>query len=172
MAKGKKLDNKKIAEIITSYALTNNYNAAAKVCGVCANSVKNVVNKQKKNNPKEYAKVCDEKKELFSIRANKIIDKSLELLNRRFDTALNEQEEIEELIDIVMSGESESGKPLTYKEKLTIAKKLSRLQINSLSEITTSMGTLYDKMRLDKGETTQNNSIVVKMTDEVKELSK
>jgi bacterioferritin-associated ferredoxin len=172
MAKGKKLDNKKIAEIITSYALTNNYKATAKVCGVCANSVKNVVNKQKKNNPKEYAKVCTEKKELFSVRANKIIDKSLELLNRRFDTALNEEKEIEELINVAMSGESESGKPLTYQEKLTIAKKLSRLQINSLSEITTSMGTLYDKMRLDKGETTQNNSIVVKMTDEVKELSK
>ena len=34
------------------------------------------------------------------------------------------------------------------KEKLDIAKKISKLEINSLSEITTSLGTLYDKMRL------------------------
>jgi superfamily II helicase len=168
----KKTDIKKATEIVTSYALTNSYNATAKECGVCANCVKNVITRQKKNDPNGYAKTCKEKKELFSVKANKIIDKSLELLNRRFDTALNEEKEIEELINVAMSGESESGKPLTYQEKLTIAKKLSRLQINSLSEITTSMGTLYDKMRLDKGETTQNNSIVVKMTDEVKELSK
>ena len=43
---------------------------------------------------------------------------------------------------------------------------------NSLSNITTAIGTLYDKRALAKGESTNNDSIVVTMSNELKELSK
>ena len=49
MARGVKTDNKKIAEIITSYALTNSYNKTAKECKVSANTVKNIITYQIKN---------------------------------------------------------------------------------------------------------------------------
>lgn len=42
---------------------------------------------------------------------------------------------------------------------------------NSLSNITTAIGTLYDKRALAKGESTSNENIVVQMTPEIKELS-
>lgn len=42
---------------------------------------------------------------------------------------------------------------------------------NSLSNITTAIGTLYDKRALAKGESTNNDSITITMSDNIKELS-
>jgi sialic acid synthase SpsE len=42
---------------------------------------------------------------------------------------------------------------------------------NSLSNITTAIGTLYDKRALAKGESTSNENIIVQMSPEIKELS-
>ena len=170
MPKGKKMDNQMIANIITSYTLTSNYNATARELGISANTVKNIINKQKKENPEEYAKVCEEKKEEFSDKASVIIDKALELLNRRYDKALKNENELEELIDIVMNAD-EKEEDMTYKEKLAIAKKIGRIELNGLSEITTSMGTLYDKMRLAKGESTSNINANVSYEEAIKEVA-
>lgn len=41
-----------------------------------------------------------------------------------------------------------------------------------INNITTAIGTLYDKRALAKGESTTNNSITIQMSDELKELSK
>lgn len=158
MARGVKTDNKKIAEIIASYALTNSYNKTAKEVGVSNNTVKRVILNQKEKHPEELAKVVNEKKELFADQANKIIDKALDLLNRRFDKALENEKELQDLIDEVMAAD-EKEFDIKYQEKVAIAKKIGRIQLNSLSEITTSMGTLYDKMRLAKGETTGNDHL-------------
>ena len=131
MARGAKIDNQKIQEIIASYALTNSYNATAKETGVCANSVKNIINKQKTENADEYAKICEEKKEEFVEYADRLINKAMSKL----DKALNRED----------------------------------IPVNNL---TTVIGTLYDKRALAKGEMTSNTSISIKMTDEIKELSK
>lgn len=52
--------------------------------------------------------------------------------------------------------------------KLDIALDREDIPINNL---TTAIGTLYDKRALAKGEATTNNSITIKMSDEIKELS-
>lgn len=172
MARGAKIDNEKIAEVIASYALTNNYSKTAKEVGICANSVKNIIYRQKETNPEEYEKVCEEKKELFQNKANRIIDKALLLLERRYDTAIDKQKELDMLLNIVYDAKDDDGKELSSKEKLDIARKISKLEINSLSEITTSLGTLYDKMRLASGESTNNETVRVEMSQEIKDLSK
>ena len=40
-----------------------------------------------------------------------------------------------------------------------------------VNQLTTVIGTLYDKRALAKGESTNNNSITITMSDDVKELS-
>lgn len=130
MARGVKIDNKKIAEVVTSYALTNSYNATAKETGVCASSVKNIILKQKKENNDEFVKVCEQKKETFIEQADRIIDKAMKKLDKVLD---------------------EEDVPANH--------------------LTTVIGTLVDKKRLVGGESTNNDSITIKMTDEVKELS-
>lgn len=162
MAKGVKVDNQIIANVIASYALTNSYNKTAKETGVCANTVKKIILKQKSENSENFAKVCELKKEEFQDKANRIINKAMILLERKYDTALNNQNEIEEMINIVFNSNDKKDK-LSHKEKLEIVKRLARLELNSLSEITTSVGTLFDKMRLAKGEPTANNEFNVKI---------
>lgn len=130
VARGVKIDNKKIAEVVTSYALTNSYNATAKETGVCASSVKNIILKQKEENNDEFVKVCEQKKETFIEQADRIIDKAMKKLDKVLD---------------------EEDVPANH--------------------LTTVIGTLVDKKRLVGGESTNNDSITIKMTDEVKELS-
>ena len=151
-----KKDNKKVAQVVSSYALTNSYNKTAKETGISDKTVKKIV----ENNPKLY----EDKKRKFYDEADSIIYKALDLLKRRFDTALNNQDEIEELINMVFSSpekDENNKKILSPKEKLEIAKKLSRLELNSLSEITTAIGTLYDKKRLEEGKSTGNQTFEV-----------
>ena len=54
MAKGVKTTNEKIVEIITSYSLTNSYNATAKEVGVSEGTVRNVIKKQRTENNEEF----------------------------------------------------------------------------------------------------------------------
>ena len=127
MARGVKIDNQKIQEVIASYALTNSYNATAKECGVSDKSVKKIINEHSE----EFSKISEQKKEEFVEYADKLINKAM----NKLDKALERDD----------------------------------IPVNNL---TTVIGTLYDKRALAKGEMTSNTSISIKMTDEIKELSK
>lgn len=167
MAKGKTTDNETVYKIMLSYFVTNNFSETARQLNIPITTVENIY-KKNKDKP-EFVKLCNEKKKNFVKTADEIIEKGTRLLNRRLDTALERQEELDELLDTVHSIDDDDMKP---KEKLEIAKKLSRIQLNGLNEITTAIGTLYDKRALAKGESTTNNSITIKMSDEIKDLSK
>ena len=156
MPRGVKTDNATKIKIMTSYALTNSYNATAKEFEMSENTVKRII----LNNKEEFAKISEQKKVLFKDKANLIIDKALRLLDKRIDKALHNEEELEELIDLVFkANDPENNEELTRKEKIDIAKKISRLELNNLSEITTSLGTLYDKVRLAEGKSTGNINV-------------
>lgn len=127
MPRGVKIDNKKIQEVMASYALTNSYNATAKECGVSDKSVKKIINEHSE----EFSKISEQKKEEFVEYADKLINKAM----NKLDKALERDD----------------------------------IPVNNL---TTVIGTLYDKRALAKGEMTSNTSISIKMTDEIKELSK
>ena len=45
------------------------------------------------------------------------------------------------------------------------------MQLNSLSEITTALGTIYDKRNLAEGKSIVNTDINIKMDKKVEELS-
>ena len=127
MARGVKIDNQKIQEVMASYALTNSYNATAKECGVSDKSVKKIINEHSE----EFSKISEQKKEEFVEYADKLINKAMNKLDKALDR--------------------------------------DDIPVNNL---TTVIGTLYDKRALAKGEMTSNTSISIKMTDEIKELSK
>lgn len=81
MARGVKTDNAKVAEIMTSYALTNSYNATAKECGVSDSTVKKVIQEHQE----EFGKVQERKKEEFVDKASRIIDKAMDKLEKQID---------------------------------------------------------------------------------------
>lgn len=165
MAKGKKTDNETIYKVMLSYVVTNNYSETARQLDMPITTVEKIV---KDNKDKEkFVKLCDEKKEEFVEKANKIIDKATTLLDRRLDTALDRQTELDELLDNVYDVSNDDMKP---KEKLEIAKKLSRIQLNGLNEITTAIGTMYDKRALARGEATSNTNNTINISPEDKKM--
>lgn len=166
MAKGKKTDTETVYKIMISVFSTNNFNETARQLNI---PVKTVETLYKKNIKKEeFAKLCIDKKEEFANKATRIIDKATTLLEQKIDIALEQQEELNKILDDVMDLKD---KDANYKRKKALANKIEALQLNRLSELTTAVGTLYDKRALAQGESTINNTITINMSKEAKELA-
>lgn len=116
----------------------------------------------------EIAETRRKKREEFATRAWVPINKALTLLDRELDTALNKQDELDALYDIIM--DIDKGE-LSDKRKLEIARKIERLQRMDLRELTTAIGTLYDKQALALGDSTSNQSITVELDKELEEYA-
>lgn len=169
MAMGKDRTPEEVTQILTTYAITDNLRETSRQTGIPLSTVKVIVDRHR--GTEEFERLRTQKREEFSQRASRIVFKGLTLLERRYDKALDNEDDLEGLIDLVTSAKDED---MSYKERMDLAKKLGRLELNTLSEITTSMGTLFDKMRLANGESTENSSqtITVTMSKELEELSK
>lgn len=167
MAKGKKTPIEDVYKVMVGYASNRNQEELSRLLGMPATTVRKIIN-DNKDKP-EFVELCSKKGDEFAEQATRIIEKASKLLEQRLTTALERQEELDEVLDLIMCADKED---IDYKEKLAMAKRIGRLQINGLSEITTAIGTMYDKRALAKGENTANQSITITMTDEVKELSK
>ncbi len=143
MAKGKKTDNETVYKIMCLYAVHNNYSEVGRILNVPRKTVEKLVKEH--INDKEFAEICQQKKEEFVEVADRIISKGTELIERRLDTALNNQDELEDIIFEIWNTDKEE---LNETQKKSLVQKISKLQINGLSEITTSIGIMYDKKRI------------------------
>lgn len=168
MARGKKTDNETIYKVMISMFSTNNFCETSRQLNIPATTVEKIYKDNK--DKEEFVKLCAEKKEEFVEKANRIIDKATDLLERRLDTALENQDELDEIIDQVWS--MDNSREFNETKKKTIVNKIGKMQLNSLSEITTAIGTIYDKRNLAEGKATSNTDINIKMNKEVEELSK
>lgn len=159
MAKGKKHKPETVYAVMLSYFVTGNYSETAEQLGLAVSTVKTIVERNA-DNP-EFAKLRREKQSEFVEKADVIIRKALELLQRRLNAALESQDAIEEMLEMVMEND------LNKNDQKALMNKLRRLQLNNLSEITTAMGTMYDKRALAKGEPTSNEKLTinVELTD-------
>ena len=153
MPRGVKTSPEMIEKIIASYLITNSYNKTSKDLKIAETTVRNIVEKRQKEDPEKFAKAREEKKEYFADKANAIIDKALKLVDKRIESALSEDATLDALIDQIQGIDKEE---LSAQEKNSIISKIRKLQLNSLSELTTVIGTLYDKQRVAKGESTGN----------------
>lgn len=167
MPRGKKTSLEDVYKVMVGYAGNKNVNDLAKSLGMPESTCRKIIldNQEKP----EFVKLCEKKEEEFADKATRIINLGTELLERRLKTAIEKQEELETTLDLIMEADKED---IEYKEKLAMAKRIGRMQLNGLSEITTAVGTLYDKRALAKGESTENKSITITMDESVKELSK
>lgn len=164
--RGKKTDNETIYKIMISVFTTGNYSETARQLDIPQKTVEDIY---KKNIVKEeFAKLRDEKKEEFVEKATRIINKATALLERRLDTALENQDELDEIIEEVWQMEK---KDYNETRKKAIVNKIARMQLNSLSEITTALGTIYDKRNLAEGKSIVNTDINIKMDKKVEELA-
>ena len=156
MARGKKTDTETVYKIMVSYFNTDNFNETAKILNIPARTVEKIV-KDNKNKP-EFAKLCVEKKQDFAKKASEIIDKGLILLNRRLDTAIKHEESLDMIIDEIYAADK---KDIKQEEKQRLVSQIRLLQVQKMGDITTSIGTLYDKRALALGESTENVTFTI-----------
>lgn len=166
MPRGVKTPKPKEYDIMVSYAITNSYNATAKQFNVSDTTVKDIIER----NYDDFKKIQEEKKEDFLSRSNRIIDKMTNLLDRRVTRALDKEDKIDKTIDFIWNVDEnaeDKDEKMTYKEKVALVKQLGRISLNSMNEITTSMGTVFDKTRILQGGTESNEtpSVTVNIVD-------
>ena len=83
MARGKKTSPEMIYKVMTSYAITNNYNETARNLGMAVATVKNIVDDNK--NTDEFERLRTQKRDEFADKASVLIDKILERINDEID---------------------------------------------------------------------------------------
>lgn len=148
MAQGKKTDNETIYKIMMSYYITRNYSETGRELGMNEATIRHIV---KENIGKEeFTKLFEKKKEEFIETANRIINKGTELLEKRIDLALDNQDELDELICEVWNADRDEIDP---QAKKGLVSKLNKLQLNNLNEITTAIGIMYDKKKIAENGT-------------------
>lgn len=166
VARGQKTSPEMVYKIIASYAVTGNYKQTSRELDIPYSTVKDVVDKNR--DKEEFVKLQDETKESFSESASKLIDKGLNLLNRRFDRALEHEEELDAMIDEIAGT---STLVLTQAEKTALIAKLKALQLQDVKAITTAIGTLFDKRALADGKPTDNVEVSVKLPEGIDEYA-
>lgn len=155
MSRGKKTPPEVIYQIMTSWTVTNNYKETARELDLPYMTVKSIVDKNK--DKPEFVKLRNEKMNEFSARASEIIQKGLTLLNRRLDRALASEEDLDLLIDEIYATDKEE---LSQDEKNRLVNKIRTLQVQNMKDITTAIGTLYDKKALADGKPTERTEII------------
>lgn len=159
MARGKKLKPQQIYDIMSSWAVTDNFSETSRELGYAVSTVEVIVKKNK--DKEEFIELVKQKRADFSTRADKIIDKGLRLLDRQLSRAIGREDEIDELIDEVYDAED----VLSDRDKIETAKKLSRLKLEDIKALTTAIGTLYDKKALTDGKATSNTEIMFRLPE-------
>ena len=87
--RGKKTEPEMIYKVMTSYAITRNYNQTAKNLGMAESTVEKIVKDNKDTD--EFRKLCEQKQDEFSDKASVIIDM---LLERITETVADNEKDI------------------------------------------------------------------------------
>ena len=151
MARGKKATTATIYKVMISWIHTRNYNETARNLGMAVSSVRDIVENNKDKD--EFVRLRIQKEDEFADKATEIINKGLTLLKRRMDRAVEHEEELDSIIDEIWDIDEDE---MSYKEKDKLVNKIKTLQLHNLKDITTAIGTLFDKRALSRGESTQN----------------
>jgi len=140
---------------MTSWVITNNYKETASELDLPYMTVKSIVDKNR--DKPEFVKLRNEKMNEFSSRASEIIQKGLTLLNKRLDRAIASEEDLDLLIDEIYATDKEE---LSQDEKNRLVNKIRTLQVQNMKDITTAIGTLFDKKALADGKPTERTEII------------
>jgi len=121
MARGKKTEPELIYKVMLSYVTTGNYSETARQLDMAESTVRKIIDDNK--DKEEFAKLCEKKTDEFVKKADSIIYKALNRLEKELDSD-------------------------------------EKIPVNNLSTV---IGTLYDKRALAKGDPTSNEVMTIKV---------
>jgi hypothetical protein len=115
----------------------------------------------------DFDRIRAEKKQQFINEVWEVIGKALKLTNKRFTKALEDEEAMQEMVDII-----NKDKTLKGAEQQALYRKLKDLQMTNIRDIAIALGTIYDKQALASGEPTTITERHEPTPDLVQELEK
>lgn len=147
-------------QAFAEYTVLGNWELVSRKMGIPVNTLKSWWRRHPPDMD-EYAEKRREVREGFIETASRAIENGAELINRRMELALKHQRELEELMNDVPADE------MTATQKKELLAKIRSIELHKLSEISTAVGTLYDKRALAQGQSTENTTIEIKMPQDV-----
>jgi hypothetical protein len=151
MARGKKTSPDVVYQVMALWFTNYNMRETARTLSLPLSTVKDIVDKNK--NADNFAELRTQTEKAFAQKTTEIIEKGLILLNKRLNRAIEHEEDLDDLIDEIWDIDDDE---MSYKDKDKLVNKIKTLQLQNIKDITTAIGTLYDKRALSRGESTQN----------------
>ena len=151
MARGKKTSPEDVYKIMALWFTNYNLRETSRVLNLPLTTVKDIVDKNK--DAEQFEQLRTQTEKAFARKTTEIIEKGLLLLNKRLNRAIEHEEDLDELIDEIWDMDEDE---MSYKDKDKLVTKIKTLQLQNIKDITTAIGTLYDKRALSRGEMTQN----------------
>ena len=165
--RGKKTSPEDIYKIMALWFTNYNLRETARIMDMPLSTVKGIVDEHK--NADEFAELRTQTEKAFAQKTTEIIEKGLIILNKRLNRAIEHEEDLDDLIEEIWDIDDDE---MSYKEKDKIVNKIKTLQLQNIKDITTAIGTLYDKRALSRGEVTQNVGFATNLSlDKLAEIS-
>ena len=165
--RGKKTNPQDVYNVMALWFTNYNLRETSRTLGIPLTTVKDIVDKNK--NAVEFEQLRTQTEKAFAQKTTEIIEKGLLLLNKRLNRAIEHEEDLDDLIDEVWDMDEDE---MSYKEKDKLVNKIKTLQVQNIKDITTAIGTLYDKRALSRGEMTQNVNFATNLSlDKLAEIS-
>ena len=156
------------------YTLYGTFARTSRETGIPAPTIQTWVNKQNKADGSIIAK-RNENKQKFADKAWDTINKAHELLDKQLTTALERQDALDATLDAILH----EGEGISPQQLKTLITEISRMKRPDYRELTTAIGTLYDKQALVMGDSTNNTAVsggdapvIIKFTGDLEEWSK
>lgn len=163
MAQGSKYSDEKREQALTML-LTMSYKDVSEALNIPERTLRDWKDNEEKINP-EFAELRKKKKEEFVKKSWEIIEKANKILEIRLDRELEQERNLDMMLKAI-----EENPDIDTEEVVSLKRAMQRIKIDSLSQLTTTIGTLYDKQALINREATINHGADASLEEVLKNL--
>ena len=142
MSKGIKISDAKKEKVIALYCAGESYSQIAKITKVSRTAISGIVKKYKEEAPDDLEHLRQEKTKQFIDDASEVVADLFAVLKRRTKTIIEDEDKLDEIIDIIEEADG------SEKWKNALVLRVSALMSPKLTELTTAIGTVYDKLAM------------------------
>ncbi len=163
MAQGSKYTDEQKEQALAMLT-TLSFKAVSKNLDIPENTLRDWKKNAEKINP-EFVELRNKKKEEFVEKAWKIIEKANKLIEKKLDRALSASDDIEVIMKKAKGNES-----LDKDDFVSLTKNINKLGIENIGQVSTVIGTLYDKQALINKEATVNHGADASLEEVLRNL--
>ena len=151
-------------DVLAGWAVYKTYAGAAREAGCSPGTAKKIILAHAED--KAYQETVQETQAALAERIEGLLDKALILFDRKITRALEGEDVLETAIREIADDESIKGGV-----RADVLNKLRSAEIHRLSDVTTAIGTLYDKRALARGEATENTRVTVDLPEDIEKYA-